>query len=93
MAPLPWEARIAKVGEDGTFILNRGSNDGLKEGDRLKVYAPGGTITDPETGEVLGREEDKLVGEAVISWLSDKLSKATFSGYDPKMNYIIKLVG
>jgi curli biogenesis system outer membrane secretion channel CsgG len=93
MDPLPWEARIAKVGEDGTFILNRGSNDGLKEGDRLKVYTPGETITDPETGEVLGREEDKLVGEATITWLSDKLSKASFSGYQPKTNFIIKLVG
>lgn len=93
MDPLPWEARIAKVGEDGTFIINRGSNDGLKEGDRLKVYSAGETITDPETGEVLGREEDKLVGEATITWVSDKLSKASFSGYEPKTNYVIKLVG
>jgi curli biogenesis system outer membrane secretion channel CsgG len=77
---LPWEARVAKVNEDGTFILNRGSNDGVREGDRLAVYAPGEVITDPETGEVLGREEDKLIGEARVTWVSDKLAKATYTG-------------
>lgn len=92
MDPLPWEARIAKVNEDGTLVLNRGLNDGLKIGDTLRVYKPGETIKDPETDEVLGRDEDVLVGEATVTWISDRLARASFSGSGtPGANYVLKL--
>ena len=49
--------RVAKVIDNETFILNKGSKDGIKAGDRFLVYALGDEIFDPETNENLGQLE------------------------------------
>jgi curli biogenesis system outer membrane secretion channel CsgG len=94
MAPLPWEAKVADFSDDGTVLLNRGSNDGLKVGDVLKVFKPGKVVKDPDTGEVLGRDQDTLVGTATITWVNDRLSKASFAGAGadkPQTGFLVKL--
>lgn len=80
MDKVPWEGKIAKAQDDGTLILNRGTNDGLKEGDVLQVYKPGEVIKDPDTDAVLGRDKDVYIGEVRITWVSDNVSRGTFSG-------------
>jgi len=94
MAPLPWEAKIADFSDDGTVVLNRGANDGLHVGDVLKVFKPGKVIKDPDTGEVLGRDQDTLIGSATITWVNDRLSKASFTGSGtdkPQTGFLVKL--
>ena len=93
MAPLPWEAKVASVEDDGTILLEpRGRTMGLQIGDVLEVFKPGKTVTDPDTGEVLGRSEDAKIGEAQITWVGDRLAKASFSGTGkPDTGYIMKI--
>jgi len=94
MAPLPWEAKVADFSDDGTVVLNRGANDGLHVGDVLKVFKPGKVIKDPDTGEVLGRDQDTLIGTATITWVNDRLSKAGFTGSGtdkPQTGFLVKL--
>lgn len=64
---------IAKTGN--ILTLNRAAGAGVTVGARYDVYALGGSLTDPDTGEELGREEVK-VGEAEITAVFPKFSKA-----------------
>jgi curli biogenesis system outer membrane secretion channel CsgG len=93
MAKVPWEARVAKVAEDGKVILNRGSNDGLKVGDALKLYKAGEIIEDPETGEK-SRDEDVYVCDLTVSWVSEKLCRCILSGgkADPQVSYVVRYI-
>ena len=79
MEKVPWEGRIALVstGEDGAkrIVLNRGEEDGLHVGDRVLVFHPGESIKDPETGELLGRDEDRLVGETKVTWTDKRVAR------------------
>ncbi len=56
-------------------VLNRGRGAGIKKGDRLKVYSAGETVTDPDTGEVLGVEEAEI-GEIEVTSVESKFTKA-----------------
>jgi hypothetical protein len=58
----------------GVVTLNRGK-DGLDVGKTLKVYAVGETIVDPDTGEVLGSDEE-MIGQIKVTAVRQKLSKA-----------------
>lgn len=51
--------RVASVDAAGTIIVNQGSKR-LTEGLLLDVYAQSGEITDPDTGEILGKTEVKV---------------------------------
>ncbi len=48
---------VAKVVDEYTLVLNRGSNHGVKDGARFLIYGLGEDILDPETKEPLGRLE------------------------------------
>jgi curli biogenesis system outer membrane secretion channel CsgG len=56
-------------------ILNRGEGTGIVKGKRYAIYSLGETVTDPDTGEVLGSEEIK-VGEIEVTSVEAKFSKA-----------------
>ena len=49
----------------GKIIINGGAEDGLKAGDRFKVYRAGEELIDPDSGESLGSEET-VVGELEV---------------------------
>lgn len=49
----------------GKVIINGGAEDGLKAGDRFKVYRAGEELIDPDSGESLGAEET-MVGELEV---------------------------
>ncbi len=48
---------VVKIIDEETLVINRGSNHGLKNGDRYLIYGSGGEIKDPTTGASLGNLE------------------------------------
>ncbi|MDQ2945751.1 MAG: curli production assembly protein CsgG, partial [Acidobacteriota bacterium] len=61
------------------LVLNIGSKAGVKVGDHLEVRRKQREITDPATGKVLRRIEDK-VGEVVITEVDEQSSVGRYSG-------------
>lgn len=68
--------KIAFV-DGGKIFINLGSEHGLKEGDTLDVYKTGAVIKDPDTGEVLGAEEEKIGTIRVVAVKGAKYSECT----------------
>jgi hypothetical protein len=50
-------ATVAKVIDEYTVIINKGSTDGVRDGARFLIYGLGDEILDPETNESLGNLE------------------------------------
>src|SRR4051794_20203244 len=48
------EGRVIRIFDEQRVALNIGSNDGVESGMEFDIYAPGDTITDPDTEEELG---------------------------------------
>lgn len=91
MEKMPWEGTVAKVGDDGVIVINRGEDDGVKVGDTLVIYQPGDTITDPDTGKVIGRDDDKRIGSMKITSVQKRLSRGTvIEGTGFKVKNIVK---
>jgi len=68
------EGKVVVV-KEGVVYINLGKLDGVKPGDQYEVFR-GENITDPDTNEVLGRDE-QLMGKIVLQKLSgDHLSTA-----------------
>ena len=63
------------IKRDNIVTINRGEGGGVAEGDLFNVFAQGAELKDPDTGEVLGREEVK-VGKVKISQVNPKTSLA-----------------
>ncbi len=58
----------------GVVTVNRGKGS-LNVGDKLKVFAQGEIIIDPDTGEALGSDEE-MIGVISVTAVRKKLSKA-----------------
>ena len=83
---------VADSNEAGRLILNVGSRDGLKSGDRLQVWRGGKEIRDPATGKVLMRD-DTLLGEAVVTSVNDNSSIAMYKGDErPRVGDLAKSI-
>lgn len=63
------------IKRDNVVTINRGEGGGVSVGEVFNVYAQGEELKDPDTGEVLGREEVK-VGKVKISQVNAKMSQA-----------------
>lgn len=48
---------VAQVIDPEMIVLNKGSDDGFKYGQRFLIYSVGSEITDPESGTSLGKLE------------------------------------
>ena len=59
-------------------LLNRGSDSGIQRNTYYNVWLKGEAIKDPDTGEFLGYEEQK-VGEVLIRELQPEFSRASIS--------------
>ncbi len=67
-------ATIAKVIDDYKLVINRGSENGIREGQRMLVYyVSDEDIKDPNTGESLGYLE-LVRGTGKIIFLQDKIA-------------------
>lgn len=63
------------IKRDNIVTINRGEGGGVAEGELFNVFAQGEELKDPDTGEVLGREEAK-VGKVKITQVNAKMSQA-----------------
>ena len=63
------------IRRDNVVTINRGEGGGVAVGEVYNVFAQGEELKDPDTGEVLGREEVK-VGKVKISQVNAKTSLA-----------------
>jgi len=58
--------KVAQVLSPTELVINAGSNEGIKEGQRYQIYSLGDEIMDPETGESLGILENiKGIGRVI----------------------------
>ena len=53
----PIEGKIAKIVDERTVIINRGTEAGVREGMKFAILAGGDAVADPDTGEALGTWE------------------------------------
>lgn len=74
METFPFEGSVVKVAESGQVIINRGSQFGVEAGQALVMGTLGTTLTDPDTGEVLGKEEGKVIGKIKVAKVLEKMS-------------------
>ncbi len=70
-----YPVKVIAVQKSGTIVLNYG-NSLLKVGEVLDVFVVGEEFVDPDTGEVLGAEEEKI-GQVRVTSAQAKFSKAT----------------
>ena len=68
---IPWEGTVISA-NDGKFIINRGSRDGVGEGMSF-VAGKSETLTDPDTGEVLDTSMKKA-GTLKVTQVKEKVS-------------------
>jgi curli biogenesis system outer membrane secretion channel CsgG len=73
---MPFDGAVVKV-SNGRVIVNRGSETGLSVGRELVMREQGETMTDPDTGAVLGEEPGKDLGVLKVSEVQDKFSTCT----------------
>lgn len=71
---IPFQGRIIKVKEEGVYI-SAGEKTGASVGDVFAVYSVGEELVDPDTGELLGLEEEQI-GSVKIFKVKEKYSKA-----------------
>ncbi len=77
MESFPFEGSIVKATGDGQVIINRGSEFGMESGQALTMSTEGETLTDPDSGEVLGKEEGKVIGKIKVDKVLEKISYGT----------------
>lgn len=84
-------ATVAKVIDEHKLVINRGSEHGIREGQRMLVYhISDEDIKDPETGESLGFLE-LVRGTGKIIFIQEKMSiieSDKVKRIPPKNNYI-----
>jgi len=68
------KGKIASV-EGAKILINLGSDAGVKVGDTFGVYRMGKQIKDPDSGEVLGAEEEQIGELKVVAVKGAKLSE------------------
>ena len=88
----PWSCRIPQV-SPGKIYLSAGTESGLEVGQKLKVFSQGAEIKDPDSGIVLGREEEEIGQVEVASHAGEKLSLAKLvKGRSPQKGDLCRLV-
>lgn len=66
-------AKVAKVIDSKTIVINRGFEDNVKKGDVFLIFALGEEIFDPETNESLGNLEI-VRGRAIVEHCQEKMA-------------------
>ncbi|OGR96740.1 MAG: hypothetical protein A2902_01680 [Elusimicrobia bacterium RIFCSPLOWO2_01_FULL_64_13] len=88
----PWSCRVALVSQ-GKIYLNAGKESGLETGQKLKVFSLGAEIKDPESGIVLGKEEEEIGQLQIASFFGENGSIGkTIRGRSPQKGDLCRLV-
>jgi len=72
---VPWFGRIVKV-SGAKIMINTGQEDGRDAGEEFTVERAGEAMTDPDTGESLGSEVEKVGRIKIVAVKGKKLSEA-----------------
>jgi len=67
------EGQVARIVDESTLVINRGSEHGVSAGARFSVFAEVEEVTDPETGETLGNWE-LVKGVVVAAHVQEKMT-------------------
>ncbi len=70
------EGRVARILNDRSIVINRGSAQGVREGMRFVVFAELDEVPDPETGDSLGKLE-LVKARVVASHVQEKMTVCT----------------
>ncbi len=54
-----WQARVVRI-KDGKMTINAGSKEDVEINTIMDIYCVGERLIDPETGQILGIEEEKI---------------------------------
>jgi curli biogenesis system outer membrane secretion channel CsgG len=73
---------VADASPDGTVIVNVGSKNGVKVGDRLDIRRKVREVKDPSTGKVIRTVED-AVGSILITEVDESSAVGKFAGSAP----------
>lgn len=76
MEEFPATGNVVRVTNEGQVIINRGAEYGAQEGTELVLATEGEVLTDPDSGEILGREEGRVIGKIKIVRVQEKMSYA-----------------
>lgn len=88
MGKRAFPALIAEVLEQTRVIINRGSEDDIKLGDRFLIYELTREIMDPETHESLGKLEVSK-GTGKVTQVQEKMSVITSDRVNSTTNQIV----
>jgi len=89
---IPFQSRILSV-KGASVVIRAGTKSKLAAGTVLGVYRQGDDIMDPDTGRVIGKDENKIGELMIVSHMNDKLSKVDVrSGTGFKAGDLIKAI-
>lgn len=71
--------KVAAVNGD-RIVLNRGDGGGLRVEDQIDLFRPGAPIVDPDTGEKIGTDEQRIGSARVTSVQAKSTEAAVTSG-------------
>ena len=91
MEEFPFEGSVIKVSDSGV-IVNRGEEFGVEAGQALQMSTEGETLTDPDTGAILGKEPGKAIGKLKVTRVDKKFStcQVTEGDKNPKPGTVVK---
>lgn len=69
-----------ETGDYNQVIINKGKNDGIKQGQRFIIYSVGDELFDPDTNESLGCLE-VVKGTGIASHVQDRITTITTDNY------------
>jgi hypothetical protein len=85
-------AKVVKVIDDYSLVINRGEISGIREGQRMLVYNTSEEeITDPQTGESLGYL-DLVRGTGTITFVQEKISILQSDKTNNKRSRLLELL-
>jgi hypothetical protein len=88
-----YPAKVARVIDNYTLVLNRGSNDGVKVGQRFLIYRiDEEPLWDPDTGESLG-ELEIVCGVGEITYVQKQNSTVSSTRRGPSVQRSIRRHG
>jgi len=82
------EGAVIKV-SGGQAFINLGTRNGVNNGDTFTVYRKGEALIDPDTGEELGADEDRI-GTVTVTKASTKFSQCKVNSGKIKKGDIVK---
>ena len=82
--------KVVQLLSQSRLVVNRGSHDGIREGQLVLIYAMGDELFDPDTNESLGQVE-LIKGKAKVVHLQDRI--ATVENIERTKKDIFNLLG